>query len=603
MGKIILLFVLVVICVHLQVDVGHAKSSKLVNKHQNKVESKLKRDLNEKNHGILQLKNNLNERKNKRGLGNKTENANNGKQIRSKIIHERKITTEDYLKTLTQPTHVSKSIETTEKQPDSTMEENVKEKSKIAKGDKERGGNASDQKEDELGKELEEQNNEQKKSKIESPKEVNLKARGNEDKVLHSKMERTSNSDLQHNGEQRVKTNLTESNATGPLGHAKSQTNILVDLPHSISKYKQFKTEQTNIIKAGNNTKATGKTQKKAKKLLVTFFHSESDDDNAHGTKTHIVKENKHVKVSSRVDLPKNDMKHAKGEYEKAPHVLVKNEHGEQTTEAKTSNSKTQDTDVAHEKKAHVEKENENGKTDAKDDLPSSHTKDEESTLAEISDKVYKRTGLQQQPQVTNLNNKVIEMVLPSGPHADAPQHVRLSSEPTHVIFKPVHKYYPAIHRYMTKPIHRYLKKPVDLSGISTPLEGGQGFTTTPQVKEYTNPPLIQHSTGIPKFVANNLASGGLGQVKQYTSSPGSVIQPSVGQKEPEGLVNDQSPALQVKHYDGGPSPRIVPGGLVHHQNAVPAVAAHVGPVRIFTQLPPRIQPVLIHPHRLSPTG
>ena len=566
MEKTVLWLILVVICVYSQLKGGHAKSSKLVNRHENG--SELKRDLIARNRGSLQLEDNINAKQNKRGFSSSADNTiNNGKQISSKLIHEGRITTEDYLKTLTQPKQVSKDIETNERQPDVT----AKEKSKIGKSYEETGDAGTVQKVGEdistARKEFEGQK-EQKKSEIEIPKEMKSKGNLNREikhKVSHSAVEKSSNTlkkdnigqknskkiGSQHNDERKVETNLTESKTT-----------------------------------ASTNTKVKEKSQKKAKKILVTFFHNELDDVQANATKTHVVK----------------DTQHAERAHETNTHVVMKNE----STQIKSPNTNTQHTEVAHEKKSHVVKENGKGRTNTEDDSPSTHTKDEESTLAEISDKVYKRTRLQQlQPQVTNVNNKVIEMVLPSGSRAEAPQHIRLSSEPTHVIFKPVHKYYPAIHRYMTKPIERYLNKPVDLSGITPPLEGaGEGFTSTPQVKGYNGPPLIQHNVGIPKVVANNPVSGGLGEVKQYTSPPGRVIQSSVGEKIPEGLVNDQAPpAPQVKHYDSGSSPRIAPGGLGHDQHAVPVGAARVGPVRIFPQLPPRIQPVLVHPHRLSPSG
>ena len=609
MGKIFLWFVLVVICILWKVDGGHVKSSKLVNNHKREAASQSKNDLNAKNpsersDSSSKLEKNINVKKNgHHGLSDSTENVNTGKQTiaNPKITDEGRISTEDYLKTLTsaQPIQVSKHSETNGKQSDSRAVENIKSNSENDKSDDERE-DASLQKKSEISTPIKterEQNNEQKKSKIEIPKKTklkeNLNARESNDKVLKSEVEKTFKSDtkspvnnkkddLQHSNAQKVEKTLTENKtAEGHAKHtirktadnseSKSQAKASVGLSHSTTKTQPLKAEEADLVKTENKTRADGDIQKKAKKFLASFFHSELNDERGHGKKTHVINENKNGKQSSGVDSHNSNTQHAEGAHEKKTHVMKDNGHDGQSTE---------------------------------DDLPSTHTKDEESTLAEISDKLYKRTGLQ---QVTNFNNKVIETVLPSGPHAEAPQHIRLSSEPTHVMFKPVHRYYPAIHRYMNKPIHRYLKKPVDLSGITQqPLEGGPAFTTTPQVKEYTNTPLIQHSVGIPKVVADNLASvsgssGAKGlplEAKQFTSPPGPVVQ-----QVPEGLVNDQSPAPQVRHYDGGASPRIVPGGLVHAHHVAPGGAAPIGPVRIFTQLPPRIQPVLMHPHRFSQTG
>ena len=671
MGKIFLLFILVVICVHFEINGVYGKSSKLVNKHESEIGSKSKKNLN-MNSGpktsdtSAQVKNSINVNENKnRGLENLDENANDGKQIRPKIMHEDTITTEDYLKNLTstEPIKVSKDSESNTKRSNSTAIKNIKGFiDEINKSDNERNEISTQT------QKVEDEKTEQKKSIIETPKETkeNLSTRKSEDKISKSKVEKTSNSskhettrpgnskkkDSQNNNADKIDKDLTKSKNT--VEHAKhtihkphnseskGQTKASVSHPHSKTKSQPLKTEQASLIKTENKTLDNGKTKKKAKKLLVSFFHSELDDEeHAHENITHVVNENKHDKQNSRVELPnsgtqlakeehekktqilkenengkqssqveltKSGTQHAKGEHEKKTHVMMENEHGEKSTQVDIPHIGAQHAEGKHEKKTHVMVENEHDEQSTQDDIPRTHTKDEESTLADISDKLYKRTGLQPQPQVTNQNNKVIEIALPSGPHAKDPQHIRLSNAPTHVLYKPVHKYYPAIHRYMTKPIHRYLKKPVDLSSLNPPLQG-QEFTSTPQVKEFVNAPVIQHNIGIPRVVANNLASvsGRLGEkgsaleVKQYASPTARDVQAGIGQPIPGGLVNDQTPTLQAKHY--GTSPRIVPGGFAHDRHILPGGAAHVGPVRIFTQLPPRIQPVLMHPHRLSPTG
>ena len=157
------------------------------------------------------------------------------------------------------------------------------------------------------------------------------------------------------------------------------------------------------------------------------------------------------------------------------------------------------------------------------------------------SQQVYKRYKLQYNGRVEApmQNDKVVETFLPSGPSVDGPQHVRVSSQPTHILFKPVHKYYPAIHRYMTSPIHRFLKKPVNLGGLAPQIAIPQ------QIKAQ---PVLSQQAGVPQAI-----------------HPGNLPQ------------------------------NVVSTGVVS--------APHLAAVRMYASMPPRIQPVLMHPHRLSTTG
>lgn len=563
MGKILQWLVVVVVCVYFKFDGVYGKSKKFVNKHGSESGNNLQTEHNRN------LKESV-----KRRLSNSVENANEKKKAISKKLNEGTITTEDYLKSLTSTQPIMASKHSGTNPSDSSAVENTKEKSQIDKSDDEMGkqhGTST------RGKKDKNEITKEKKSEIESPEDENSKEDsntfGNIHKVTKTKIEDNSNS-LKHEAIQKdnADNNLTETKTT--VSSAK----------HEIHKHQKSATKNQT-----NKPKGNRKKEKKAKKLLVKFFHTELDDDeHAHGKQVHVAKENEHDEQNTQASSPESDVQHAKEEYAKKTHVVKDNDHDENDSQIKVLNGETN--------------ENEHGASNARVSLATTHTKDEESTLAEISDKLYKRTGLQSQPQVSTVNNKVIETVLPSGPNAGAPQHVKLSSEPTHVIFKPVHKYYPAIHRYMTKPIHRYLNKPVDLSRLNPPLEG-QEFAT-PQVKEYTTTPLIEHNVQIPQVVANNLApvSGGLGdkqsplEVKQASSLPGHQV--------PALLANDQPPPVpQVRNYHTDVSRRIMPGRLVHDHHLLPGDIAREGTVRIFTQMPPRIQPVLVHPHRLSPTG
>ena len=558
MGKILQWLLLVVVCVYFKVDGVYGKSKKLVNKHESESVNNLQTEHNRN------LKESV-----KRRLSNSDKNAKEKRKVISRKISEGTITTEDYLKSLTstQPIMASKHNGT-------NPVENTEEKSQIDKSDQEI------EKQHDISiraKTDKDETSKEKKSEIESPKDENSKENSNTfksvNKVTKTKIEDNLNSpkheDFQKND---AENKLTESK------------NAVSSTKHKIHKHHESESNDHT-----NKPKANRKKEKKAKKLLVKFFHTELDDDEPANRKDeHVAKENEHDKQNARASSPESDVQQTNGEHAKKTHVVNNDNHDENDSQVNVPDGEAN--------------ENEHDASSTRDSLPTTHTKDEESTLAEISDKLYKRTGLQPQSQVSNVNNKVIETVLPSSPNAAAPQHVKLSSEPTHVVFKPVHKYYPAIHRYMTKPIHRYLNKPVDLSGINPPLEG-QEFTT-PQVKEYTTPPLIEHNVQIPQVVANNLApvSGGL----QDKQSPPEVKQASSlpGQQVTALLANDQPPAApQVKHYHTDVSPRIVPGGLVHDHHLLPEDIAHGGTVRIFTQMPPRIQPVLIHPHRLSQTG
>ena len=226
--------------------------------------------------------------------------------------------------------------------------------------------------------------------------------------------------------------------------------------------------------------------EKRAKKLLVSFFDSELDDtENA---------KHSHVNTTRKTDTTNNVT----------------------TTEHKIKNLNT--------------------------------TKN-----ATLGGSLYKRTklvyaGAPQAPRVLvpslKQNNQVVETILPSGPGAERPQHIRVSNQPTHVMFKPVHKYYPAVHRYMTRPIHRFLNKPVNLGGL------------TPQLSS------PQHT-------------GSLLQPRPVQATPGSSMPPNV-----------------------------LPGArLVTVSHPVQDNAGQMGPVRMFAPMTAGIQPVLIHPHRLSPTG
>ena len=537
--KTFLTFCLVIfICFYSTVGV-YGKSNESVNKHRIQVGShKSKEDQNVK---VISEQNQDETNNSRSNRNSSSENAKNGEQIASKITHDGKITTEDYLKSLNsaEPIQDSEDIKSNSKLSNSAAGDSV-------------GGER--EKIDEDGKKYTSVN-ERKENLTEAEKLANEKNKSNIiGKISKSNTGNTTKNkevkDLEKNNSEELKKNASETK-TVP-GYSKQNIDKSDNLQGKIK-----------FGNSGNKTNSTGGKQKKAKKLLVTFFRSEVDEDgDPHAKKTHVTKENEHEKQGTRNATP--NTQHAGNLQEKKSQVMKEDVHGEQST---------------------------------RDDSPYTHTKDEELTLAEISDKVYKRTGLLTQPQVTKLNNKVIETVLPSGRNVEAPQHIRLSSEPTHVVFKPVHKYYPAIHRYMTKPIHRYLNKPVDLSDLNPPLQG-QGLTTSPPVKQATSPVVIQRNVGIPQAVANNLLSAPRGnqlQVKQYASPP--------GQQVPAGLVNRQTPALNMKQFTPVGHPRIIPGGLPHAQHVIPGNLAHIGPVRVFSQMPPRIQPVLIHPNRLSPTG
>lgn len=569
MGKILQWLLLVVICVYFKVDGVYGKSEPLINKHESRSVNNLQ-DRHKTNSGV------------KHPSGNSIENVTEKKQEISKKMDERTITTEEYLKSLTstQPIMVSKHSET--KRSDSSAVKSTKVKSQINKSDEET------KEQIDISKKAEDKTTKEKKSEIETPDENSKDTSGSAHEVTRAKIEDNSKSPKHET------VHPKNSNADNKL----TETTIAKSAKHKIQKHKKFKLKSRT-----SKPKANRKKEKKAKKLLVKFFHTELDEDEREqGKKAHFVKENENNEQNTQTSSQKSDVQDTKGEHASKTHVVKETDHDENDSRIELPSGDKEHAEVKQEKRVHVTKENEHSDSSTRDGLPSTHTKDEESTLAEISDKLYKRTGLQAHPLVSNVNNKIIETILPSGPNAVGTQHVRLSSEPTHVMFKPVHKYYPAIHRYMTKPIHRYLKKPVDLSGITPPLEG-QEFTT-PQVKEYTTPPLIQNHVQIPQDVANNLVSDS-GRL-QNRQSPLEVKPASSlpGQQVTALLANDQPPAApQVQNYHTGESTRPVPGGLVHGHHLLPGDISHGGTVRIFTQLPPRIQPVLLHPHRLSQTG
>ena len=567
MGKILQWLLFVVICVYFKVDGVYGKSETLINKHESTSVNNLQ-NRHKRNSEV------------KHPSGNSTENANEKKQEISKKKQERTITTEEYLKSLTstQPIMVSKHSET--KPSVSSAVKSTKIKSQVNKIDEETKEQVD------ISKEAEDKTTKEKKSEIETPEQSLKDTKIHE--VTRAKIEDNSKSPKHET------VHPENNNADNKL----TETTIAKSSKHKIQKHQKFESKSRT-----SKPKANRKKEKKAKKLLVKFFHTELDEDEREqGKKAHVVKENENNEQNTQTSSQKSDVQDTKGEQASKTHVVKETDHDENDSRMKLPSGDKEHAEEKQGKRVHVTKENEHSDSSMRDGLPSTHTKDEESTLAEISDKLYKRTGLQAHPLVSNVNNKVIETILPSGPNAVGTQHVRLSSEPTHVMFKPVHKYYPAIHRYMTKPIHRYLKKPVDLSGITPPLEG-QEFTT-PQVKEYTSPPLIQNNVQIPQDVANKLVSdsGGL----QNKQSPLEVKPASSlpGQQVTALLANDQPPAVpQVQNYHTGGSTRPVPGGLVHSHHLLPGDISHGGTVRIFTQLPPRIQPVLLHPHRLSQTG
>ena len=567
MGKILQWLFFVVICVYFKVDGVYGKSETLINKHESRSVNNLQ-NRHKRNSEV------------KHPSGNSIENANEKKQEISKKKEGRTITTEEYLKSLTstQPIMVSKHSET--KPSVSSAVKSMKIKSQVNKIDKET------KEQIDISKKAEDKTIKEKKSEIETPEESLKDTKIHE--VTRAKIEDNSKSPKHET------VHSENSNADNKL----TETTIAKSAKRKIQKHKKFESKSQT-----SEPKPNKKKEKKAKKLLVKFFHTELDEDEREqGKKAHVVKENENNEQNTQTSSQKSDVQDTKGEQASKTHVVKDTNHDETDSRMELPSGDKEHAEVKQGKRVHVTKENEHSDSSTRDGLPSTHTKDEESTLAEISDKLYKRTGLQAHPLVSNLNNKVIETILPSGPNAVGTQHVKLSSEPTHVMFKPVHKYYPAIHRYMTKPIHRYLKKPVDLSGITPPLEG-QEFTT-PQVKEYTTPPLIQNHVQIPQDVANNLVSdSGRLQNKQspLEVKPASSLP---GQQVTALLANDQPPAVpQVQNYHTGGSTRPVPGGLVHGHHLLPGDISHGGTVRIFTQLPPRIQPVLLHPHRLSQTG
>ena len=237
--------------------------------------------------------------------------------------------------------------------------------------------------------------------------------------------------------------------------------------------------------------------EKRAKKLLVSFFDSELDDtENA---------KRSHVNTTRKTDTTNNV----------------------RTNNVRTNNVRTNEQKI----------------------------KNLNTTKNATLGSLYKRTellynaGASQAPRVLvpslKQNDQVVETILPSGPGAERPQHIRVSNQPTHVMFKPVHKYYPTIHRYMTRPIHRFLNKPVNFGGL------------TPQLL----PP--RHAGGL--------------------------LQPGPAQ------------AIPVRPMP----PNVLPGArLVTASHPVQDNAGQMGPVRMFAPMTAGIpQPVLIHPHRLSPAG
>ncbi|XP_028405966.1 neurogenic locus notch homolog protein 1-like isoform X2 [Dendronephthya gigantea] len=558
MRNILLWFALVLICVCLTIDNVYGKTSKIVGKHGAK--EAVKHSTGE-NDSILET-GGSNEGIKDSDSKDINANVKSGKQMNSGTEDKGTISADDYLKSLTTALP-KKDLEHAESGGKDEPKAVDKETKKISSLSKENEVHA--QKEN-----IEESLKSKKTKKINSVKNLSSPVtQGTDKKHQEQTLDSPKNGEKNDNKKSLEKKSKSEKQDDNKeenndeietidkphISESKSKVSSSVSgkSSHSSQDDKQKEERLPSKSKASSNkaqNHGNSKT-KKAKKILVSFFHSESDDKK----------------------LPKG----------------------------------------AHETKTHVKEGHEHGQKSARNDVPSSHTKDEESILTEISDRLYKRTGLQQQAPMANLNNKVIETVLPSGPNAVAPQHIRLSNEPTHVLFKPVHKYYPAIHRYMTRPIHRYLQKPVDLSGLNPPLEGSLKTPSSPQVKAYTSPPIVQHSVRIPQVTANKLApiSGGLGsqtaqfQGEQFNTPPTVIqqvrvpqVQQNVGQQVSDGLVNDGR-----KHFIGNAGPRIVAGGLPHNGHILPGGVGHVGPVRIFTQLPPRIQPVLIHPHRLSPTG
>ena len=575
MKNILLCLALVLIYVHVIMEGVYGKTSKIVSKHGTKMEYTSKdivENSTRKNDLALGRGENDKEIKDNesRDLNN---DDNSGKQVNLGTVDKGTISTEDYLKSLTSALP-GKDLDHTEAGENDGTKKVDKEKKKISSSSK-----ANETRNENIVKASDEKKSNSMTTKktnseknLNSPviqgtdkkqREINLNSRNNGAKNKTNNNEKSfeqMNQSKEHDDHEEEDGDEIKTIDKPHISESKNQASSSVSnkSSHSSQDDKQKKKPLHSKSKtSADKSQNLGKSKtKKAKKILVSFFHSESDDKK----------------------LPEG----------------------------------------AHGKKTHAKEGNEHGQKSTQNDLPSSHTRDEESTLAEISDRLYKRTGLQQQPPMANLNKKVIETVLPSGPNAVAPQHIRLSNEPTHVLFKPVHKYYPAIHRYMTKPIHRYLEKPVDLSGLSPQLEGDIKDLSSAQVKGYTAPPVVQQSIRIPQVGESKLTpiSGGLGaqtaQVggKQFNTPPTVVqqvtlphVQSNVGQQVSNGLVNDGTQLPQAKHYVGNAGPRIVAGGLPQDHHLLPGAVGHVGPVRIFTQLPPRIQPVLIHPHRLSPTG
>ena len=199
--------------------------------------------------------------------------------------------------------------------------------------------------------------------------------------------------------------------------------------------------------------------------------------------------------------------------------------------------------------------------------------KDVNRTISEAlnqSEDINKRTNLglekaasnaaqTRQLQPINQNNQVIETVLPSGPRSQGPQHIGINNQPTHILFKPVHKYYPAIHRYMTKPIHRYLSKPLSLNGL------------------------------IPN-------SRLLGETQPAQSRQQAAVSPAPQSTAPIPLQLQLQDSTTTKGNTGTTATTTT-------RPPAPGNVKQVSPIRIFASLPPRMQPVLLHPHKLSPTG